>query len=101
MAERTTNHARCTGIERHNDEEAVEQSPCRRDEPPRKSNCDVDSDNCTNCRSSRGHVRPEAVLSRWGLVVLGIVIAEANSEESEENRCQETLRLIRLSAYSS
>lgn len=101
MAERTTNHTRCTRVEWHNDEEAVEQFPCRRNEAPRKSNRYVGSDNCTNCRSSGGHIRPEAVPSRWRLIVLGVEIAQAKGEKSEYHWCQETLELLLLSASYS
>lgn len=97
MAERTANHAGCTRVEWDNDEEAVEQLPCGRDEPPRERDRHVDSDDCANCSSRRRHIRPETVLSRWWLVGLGIEIAEADGDESEEHRCQETLGLTLLS----
>lgn len=84
MTESTTNHARGIRVERYNNEEAVQQSPCGRDEPPSDSDRHVGTNDCSNHRSGWGNVRPEAVLSRWRLIALGEEIAEANSEESEQ-----------------
>lgn len=75
VAESATNHARRTGVERNDNEEAIEQSPRRRDVFPHQGNCHISTDDSSDCRSGRGNIGPKTVLSRGRLVGRGEVIA--------------------------
>lgn len=83
VAESTTDHAWGAGVERNDNEEAVEQPPRGRDVFPHQSNRNVSTDDSSNGRSSRRNIGPEAVLSRGRLVGRGEVIAQAQCEEDE------------------
>lgn len=93
MAESTSQHTWGTRIERNDYEVAVEKSPRGRNELPQESDSYIATDDRSNGGRGWGDGRPKAILACWGFVVLGEVVAETESEQSEECRCKKTLGL--------
>lgn len=74
VTEGSAKHTESAGIQGHDDKEAVKPSPCRWNESPRHSHCEVSADNSTGSGHGRGNIWPEAVFSSWCLVCLGKVV---------------------------